>query len=91
MNFLGGEEGTLFSGLTFVLTGTLPTLKREEAAAMIEKEGGKIASSVSSRTSFVVVGDNAGSKLTRARELGIAGWSEEDLLAALRGNFSASL
>ncbi|MBR2634306.1 MAG: NAD-dependent DNA ligase LigA [Clostridia bacterium] len=91
MNFLGGEEGTLFSGLTFVLTGTLPTLKREEAAAMIEKEGGKIASSVSSRTSFVVVGDNAGSKLTRARELGIAVWSEEDLLAALRGNFSASL
>jgi hypothetical protein len=60
------------AGKTFVLTGTLPTLKRDEAAAMIEAAGGKVSGSVSKKTSFVVAGEEAGSKLTKAEELGVA-------------------
>ena len=60
------------NGKTFVLTGTLPTLKREEAAAMIEAAGGKVSGSVSKKTSFVVAGEEAGSKLAKAEELGVA-------------------
>jgi DNA ligase (NAD+) len=59
------------AGVTFVLTGTLPTLAREEAKALIEGEGGKVAGSVSSQTNYVVAGSDAGSKLDKARELGI--------------------
>lgn len=59
------------AGLTFVLTGTLPTLTRDEAAAMIKAHGGKVAGSVSSKTSYVVAGEAAGSKLTKATSLGI--------------------
>lgn len=73
-----------FAGLTFVLTGTLPTLGRSEAEAMIRNAGGKAAGSVSSKTSFVVAGDAAGSKLTRAQSLGVPVISEETLLAMLR-------
>ncbi len=65
------ETGTKFAGLTFVLTGTLPTYKRDEAAALIEKEGGKVSGSVSKKTSFVVAGEEAGSKLTKAQSLGV--------------------
>lgn len=60
-----------FSGMTFVLTGTLPTLKRDEAAAIIEKLGGKTAGSVSKKTSVVLAGEDAGSKLTKAQQLGV--------------------
>lgn len=60
-----------FSGMTFVLTGTLPTLKRDEAAALIEKFGGKTSGSVSKKTSIVLAGEEAGSKLTKAQQLGI--------------------
>jgi DNA ligase (NAD+) len=60
-----------FAGMTFVLTGTLPTLKRDEAAAIIEKFGGKTSSSVSKKTSVVLAGEEAGSKLTKAQQLGI--------------------
>ncbi len=60
-----------FAGMTFVLTGTLPTIKRDEAAAIIEKFGGKTSSSVSKKTSVVLAGEEAGSKLTKAQQLGI--------------------
>lgn len=76
------KEGP-FTGKTFVLTGTLPTLPRDEAKAMIEAAGGKVAGSVSKKTSVVVAGEEAGSKLAKAEELGITIWSEEDLRAAL--------
>ncbi|MEM7795488.1 MAG: NAD-dependent DNA ligase LigA [Cyanobacteria bacterium P01_C01_bin.118] len=72
------------AGKTFVLTGTLPTLSRKEAKTKIEKCGGKVTGSVSSKTSYVVVGVDAGSKLTKAEKLGIQRLSEEDLLALLQ-------
>ncbi len=62
---------TRFAGMTFVLTGTLPTMKRDEAAALIEQRGGKTSSSVSKKTSMVLAGEEAGSKLTKAQSLGI--------------------
>ena len=76
-------ENTQIAGKTFVLTGTLPTLKREEAQAMIEQAGGKVSGSVSKKTDFVVAGEAAGSKLTKAQTLGVAVISEQALLAML--------
>lgn len=70
-------------GKTFVLTGTLPTLKRDEAAAMIEAAGGKVAGSVSKKTSYVVAGEDAGSKLVKAQELGVPILDEPGLLNLL--------
>ena len=60
-----------FSGKTFVLTGTLPTLSREEAAVQIEAAGGKVSGSVSKKTHFVLAGEEAGSKLEKAKSLGV--------------------
>jgi DNA ligase (NAD+) len=71
------------AGLTFVLTGTLPTLKREEAKARIEAAGGKVAGSVSGKTSYVVAGEDAGSKLDKAQELQVPIVDEERLLTML--------
>ena len=71
------------AGKTFVLTGTLPTLKRDQAAALIEDAGGKVSGSVSKKTDYVVAGEAAGSKLDKAAALGIAVIGEAELLAML--------
>ena len=76
-------ENSPIAGKTFVLTGTLPTLKRDQAAALIEASGGKVSGSVSKKTDFVVVGEAAGSKLEKAQALGVAVLSEEELLGML--------
>src|SRR5207248_6007236 len=68
------------AGKTFVLTGTLPSLKREEAAAKIEAAGGKVSGSVSKKTDYVVAGEDAGSKLEKARKLGVEIIGEPELL-----------
>lgn len=74
-----GGQGDVFAGLTFVITGTLPTMGRSEAQELIEKNGGRVSGSVSKKTSYVLAGEAAGSKLTKAQELGIAVISEEEL------------
>jgi DNA ligase (NAD+) len=74
------EENQTLMGKTFVITGTLPTLKRDEAKALIQKNGGKVTDSVSKKTDYVLVGEEAGSKLTKAQSLGITILSEEQLL-----------
>ena len=74
---------TRFAGKTFVLTGTLPNLTRAEATAAIERCGGKVSGSVSKKTSYVVAGEAAGSKLTKAQSLGIPVLSEAELLKLL--------
>ena len=71
------------AGLTFVLTGTLPTMSRDEASELIKRAGGKVSSSVSKKTSYVVAGDEAGSKLTKAKTLGVAVIDEAGLIAML--------
>jgi DNA ligase (NAD+) len=70
--------------MTFVLTGALSMFTRDEATEKIELFGGKVAGSVSKKTSFVVVGENAGSKERKARELGIPVLSEEEFLAKIQ-------
>lgn len=78
------QRGNKFEGMTFVITGTLPSLERKEAAALIEQQGGKVSGSVSKKTAMVLAGENAGSKLNKAQELGIQVISEEELLAMLK-------
>lgn len=81
------EENTVtgdrFAGMTFVLTGTLPTMKRDEAERLIEENGGKASSSVSKKTTYVLAGEDAGSKLTKAQSLGVKIINEEEFLAML--------
>jgi DNA ligase (NAD+) len=82
-NATGGAmlRAPIFAGKTFVLTGTLPTLTREEATAKIEALGGKVSGSVSKKTDFVLAGTDAGSKLTKAQELGVKILDEKEFLA----------
>ena len=75
---------TRFAGMTFVLTGALEKFTRDEAGEMIEKRGGKAASSVSKKTTYVVAGENAGSKLQKARDLNIPVLTEDEFLALLQ-------
>ncbi len=78
------SQGAL-AGKTFVLTGTLPSLTRDAAAALIEAAGGKVSGSVSKKTAYVVAGEEAGSKLVKAQELGVAILDESGLLELLKG------
>ena len=79
----GSEDGR-FDGLTFVITGTLPTMDRKAAAALIEAHGGKVSGSVSKKTNYLLAGENAGSKLTKANDLGVSVISEEELQEMLK-------
>lgn len=83
MTYSDSRVSDIFAGKTFVITGTLPTLKRDEAKALIEKHGGKCSGSVSKKTSYVLAGEEAGSKLTKANELGITVISEQQLMEML--------
>lgn len=76
-------QSQILAGKTFVLTGTLPTLTRKEAGEMIENAGGKVSSSVSKKTGFVVAGEDAGNKLDKANSLGVTVISEDELLDLL--------
>ncbi len=78
-----GEGSDALAGLTFVITGTLPTLKRDEAKALIQLHGGKVAGSVSKKTDYLLAGEAAGSKLDKAGELGIPVLDEAGLLAMI--------
>ena len=75
------KTDAVFEGMTFVLTGTLPTLSRDAATAIIERHGGKASSSVSSKTTYVVAGEKAGSKLVKAQKLGVSVIDEDTLLS----------
>ena len=75
--------GGSLSGGVFVLTGTLPRRSREEATAAIESAGGKVSGSVSKKTTAVIAGEEPGSKLDKAKSLGVAVWTEDDLDRAL--------
>ena len=79
------KEG-IFLGKTFVLTGTLPSMSRKEASLLIEKNGGKTSSSVSKKTDYVLAGEDAGSKLTKAQSLGVTIISEDELLDVIGDN-----
>jgi DNA ligase (NAD+) len=78
----------IFEGMSFVVTGTLPTMKRDDAKALIESKGGKVAGSVSKKTTYLLAGESAGSKLTKAESLGVKILSEADLVQGIeKGSF----
>jgi DNA ligase (NAD+) len=79
------QTGGALKGLIVVITGSLPTLSRDQASALVEANGGRIASSVSKKTSFVLVGEDAGSKLEKARTLGVETIDEAEFLRRVRG------
>lgn len=84
----GGQnaaDGNL-SGLTFVLTGTLPSMSRPQMEELVKKHGGKVSGSVSKNTDYVIAGENAGSKMTKAQQLGVKILSEDELLAMVEQN-----
>ncbi len=81
----GASEGRTLAGLTFVITGTLPTLSRDQAKDLIKAAGGKVTDSVSKNTSYLVAGEAAGSKLDKAQQLGVAIIDEPRLRQMLAG------
>lgn len=88
INFNSLQDGSTIDntleGLTFVITGTLPTMGRSDMEKLIKDHGGKVSGSVSKKTSFLIAGDNGGSKLTKANELGVQVLSEEDVLERIK-------
>ena len=85
MNIIEAQDGDeRFDGKTFVVTGTLPNVSRKDASELIEKHGGKVSGSVSKKTDYLLAGENAGSKLTKAQNLGINVISEETLLEMVK-------
>jgi DNA ligase (NAD+) len=88
MNFdskeIASNTDQRFTGMTFVITGTLPTMGRSEMEELIKNYGGKISGSVSKKTNYVVAGENAGSKLTKAQELGVSVITEEEIIEMVR-------
>ena len=87
MNYLGPQVIVQedFQDKTFVLTGTLTEYSRDEASELISNRGGKVTSSVTKKTDVVIVGENPGSKFTKAQELAIAIWTEEEFKNKLEG------
>ena len=83
MNYVSSVSSDVLKGKTIVVTGTLPTLSRDEAEKLIADNGGKAAGSVSKKTSYVLAGEKAGSKLDKANALGIPVISEEEFLKML--------
>jgi DNA ligase (NAD+) len=77
------DQSSLLDGALFVITGTLPTLKRNEAQVLIEKNGGKVSTSVSKKTNYLLAGEAAGSKLVKAENLGVQILSEDDFYLLL--------
>ena len=77
------STSSILSGKTFVLTGTLPTLSRNQAQALIEEAGGKVTGSVSAKTDYILAGEAAGSKLEKAQKLNISIFNEAEFLAML--------
>lgn len=88
VNFNSLQDASLvdnsLEGLTFVITGTLPTMGRSDMEKLIKDHGGKVSGSVSKKTSFLIAGDNAGSKLTKANELGVEVLTEEEILQRIK-------
>ena len=78
------QKSDKLAGKTFVLTGTLQNMTRDEASALIKSHGGKTASSVSKKTSYVLAGENAGSKLDKAQDLGVIILTENDFLEMIK-------
>jgi DNA ligase (NAD+) len=76
---VSSKQSDAFAGMTFVVTGTLPTFSRDDAKAFIESHGGKVTDSVSKKTSYLVLGENPGSKFDKAKSLGVKILGEEEL------------
>jgi DNA ligase (NAD+) len=76
----GRQAGNELDGMTFVITGTLPNYSRDQMKDLIQSHGGKVTDSVSKKTSYLVMGENAGSKLDKARKLGVPSWMKIAML-----------